>query len=341
MKPFTGYQRGVNLGGWLSQCEHSEAHYDSFLAEADIARIAGWGLDHVRLPIDYCLLRNEADDAILSHGYDYIDQCLAWCGTYKLNLILDLHKTAGFSFDEDGDDFFHSKSLQDRFVSLWEDLAKRYSKYGDRIVFELLNEAVDPAIADIWNGIIKRTIAAIRPFAPTTKILVGSVRNNSVFWVRKLDAPFDENVVYTFHFYEPLIFTHQTAYWVNKMPADYAIEYPGTFADYHADTKRFLPDNHLEIYEKLQADPTDAHFVRLAFADAIAVAKQRDVPLYCGEYGVINKTSLESALRWFAELHDLFTENHIGRAVWNYKGKDFGLIDEHFSSILDQLLPLL
>ena len=48
MRVFEGYQRGVNLGGWLSQCvSMDEAHFDTFITEADIARIAGWGLDHV------------------------------------------------------------------------------------------------------------------------------------------------------------------------------------------------------------------------------------------------------------------------------------------------------
>ena len=36
----------------------------------------------------------------------------------------------------------------------------------------------------------------------------------------------DRKVVYTFHSYEPMIFTHQGAYWVQDMPADFRIAYP-------------------------------------------------------------------------------------------------------------------
>ena len=52
MKDF-GFYRGVNLGGWFSQCDYSRERLDHFIEEKDIDVIAGWGLDHVRIPMDY------------------------------------------------------------------------------------------------------------------------------------------------------------------------------------------------------------------------------------------------------------------------------------------------
>ena len=51
MKTLDGFKKGVNLGGWLSQGPLDKEHLDTFITEKDIARIASWGLDHVRLPI--------------------------------------------------------------------------------------------------------------------------------------------------------------------------------------------------------------------------------------------------------------------------------------------------
>ena len=59
MKQLTGFQRGINLGGWLSQCTPTKEHYDTFITEQDLRTIASWGLDHVRLPIDYVLVEQE------------------------------------------------------------------------------------------------------------------------------------------------------------------------------------------------------------------------------------------------------------------------------------------
>ena len=53
MKRFEGFMRGVNLGGWLSQGTYDEEHLNSFITEKDIEAIAAWGLDHVRIPVDY------------------------------------------------------------------------------------------------------------------------------------------------------------------------------------------------------------------------------------------------------------------------------------------------
>jgi len=339
IKEFAGYRRGINLGGWLSQCDHCREHYDSFITENDIGLISDWGLDHIRLPVDYELLRSD-DGSFIEEGFTYIDRCLEWCGKFKLNMILDLHKTAGFSFDETSDDFFRSTGLQDSFVSLWEEFAKRYGKYYPRLSFELLNEVVDIHVADIWNRIIKRTITAVRKYAPVSKILVGGVRNNSALWVGKLNAPYDENIVYTFHFYEPLIFTHQSAYWVDKMPADFRAEYPDDFCTVVKKTERYLPPMHREIYDIINTSKADKSFIAAAFADAIKVANERNAALYCGEYGVIDKTSLSSALNWFSDIHSVFEEYGISRAVWTYKGKDFGLTDGHYSEILDKLVKL-
>ena len=52
MKIWNGYQKGVNLGGWFSQCDHSKDRYDNFIKEDDFAVIKSWGADHVRLLID-------------------------------------------------------------------------------------------------------------------------------------------------------------------------------------------------------------------------------------------------------------------------------------------------
>ncbi|MDE5742180.1 MAG: glycosyl hydrolase family 5, partial [Oscillospiraceae bacterium] len=72
MKTFNGYKRGVDLGGWLSQCCHEKAHYDTFIGRSDIEKIASWGLDHVRLPVDYNLVEDGGGNPI-EEGYKYID----------------------------------------------------------------------------------------------------------------------------------------------------------------------------------------------------------------------------------------------------------------------------
>ena len=89
MKKWIGYNRGMNLGGWLSQCCHTKEHYDSFIREEDVCKISEWGFDHIRVPVDYNLLENE-DGSYRPEGFVYIQKIIDWCGRYDLNMILEV-----------------------------------------------------------------------------------------------------------------------------------------------------------------------------------------------------------------------------------------------------------
>ena len=94
MRIFTGFQKGVDLGGWFSQCDHSEERYDTFITASDFAAIKSWGCDHVRLPIDYDLLEDK-DGTPREKGYERLEKAVSWARKSGLNMVLDLHKTAG------------------------------------------------------------------------------------------------------------------------------------------------------------------------------------------------------------------------------------------------------
>ena len=94
------FYKGLNLGGWLSQCkEYSQEHYNTFILEADIQQIKELGFDHVRLPFDYHLILDDDYKTYDERGLNHIKRAIHWCEKYELNLILDLHKAPGYSFD--------------------------------------------------------------------------------------------------------------------------------------------------------------------------------------------------------------------------------------------------
>ena len=254
MRTFDGYMHGVNLGGWLSQnADTSKTHYNQFITEADIAYIASLGLDHVRVPVDYVVLETEEGQR-KEEGFAYIDRCLSWCQANGIRMILDLHKTYGYSFDPldktDKTIFFSDPALQERFYDLWRTIAKRYGSQSDTMAFELLNEIVEPEVAQAWNQIALHAIAEIRKSAPDTWIIFGGTMYNNVLSVPKLANTDDRKVVYTFHSYEPLIFTHQGAYWVENMPSDFRISYPADIAEYQSASKILSPELAGAIYAK-------------------------------------------------------------------------------------------
>ena len=181
MKKLEGYMAGANLGHWISQYGgKGREHWNGYITEPDFSRMAGWGLDHVRLPIDYFLFENdnrpgEYDEERLK----YIDFALSMCGRYGLNLILDLHHAPGFFFgDGANNSLFTDPAMQERFIDIWRMFARRYDNVGDRLIFELMNELVWEN-SDPWNALWPRTAEAIHEISPKRRIIVGGNRYNS------------------------------------------------------------------------------------------------------------------------------------------------------------------
>ena len=342
MRKFEGFHRGINLGGWLSQIdERTEEHFKTFITEQDIADIAAMGLDHVRLPVDYDVIEDEKGNP-LEEGLVYIDHCAEWCKNQGLHLVLDLHKAFGYTFDPlekdaDREIFFHDPLLQERFINLWKRLAERYASCSDFMAFELLNEIVSPNVYEEWNNIADRAIAAIHEIVPSAWVLVGGVRYNSASSVPLLHKPLDEHVVYNFHCYEPMLFTHQKAYWVANMPSDLEMDYPGDLEEYRRVAREELKDTGGAIASK-ELTKVDGSLFEVLFADALKKAEENNVPLYCGEYGVIDRAPVDATLRWIKDIHRIFEKYGIGRALWTYKSKDFGLIGEHYAGIRDEMI---
>ena len=342
MEKWTGFEHGVNLGGWLSQCDYSRERLDHFITREDIMTIASWGADHVRLPVDYNVVEDAAGQP-LEEGFGRIGRAIDWCREAGLRLVLDLHKTFGFSFDagENQHGFFENEAYQERFCRLWERFASRFAKDGDMLAFELLNEVTDPSYSKTWNRVADACIRRIRRIAPDVPILVGSYWNNSIDALPDLLPPQDERVIYNFHCYDPLIFTHQGAYWVSGMDRSFRLSVGRPLSVFQEENRRLgLPGT--DIYDGMDLSrPLDASYFKRRMAKAAAVARERNARLYCGEYGVINLASPEDTVRWYEAIHEAFEEYGIGRAAWSYKQMDFGLTDDHLKDVLPRLIRLL
>lgn len=331
---------GINLGGFLSQCVHSLEHYQSFISESDIKQIADWGFDHIRLPIDYEVLSNE-DGSEKKDGYELVHQVVDWCEKYQLNIVLDLHKGPGYDFnhawDETKNNLFTSEELQNRFINLWHHIATHFAS-DDHVAFELLNEVVEEENVTLWNTLIKKAVSEIRKTAKNNPIIYGGVRWNSAATLKYLDKPVDPNIIFTFHFYEPLLFTHQKAPWVEKMNKKKDVFYPDDMETYRVESEKLGVQG--DTVRDAKSNSIGREFIEEVVAEAIEAAKKAEVPIYCGEFGVIDRASVEDTYRWFSVVDQVFKKNQIGFCVWTYKSMDFGITEKHYAAIQEKLIQM-
>ena len=185
---------------------------------------------------------------------------------------------------------------------------------SDRVAFELLNEVTEARYLPAWKRISRECVRRIRFFAPDTIILLGSYNWNSARTVPELDAPYDDKMVYNFHFYEPHIFTHQGAYWMPE-----------------------LQNTRMAYAECGASEQWFEDFL----APAVEKAGKENCELYCGEFGVIDVVPPEEALKWFRDLHEVFARHVIAHSLWSWKQMDFGLIDPRMDGVRKELLELL
>jgi len=186
---------GVNLGGWLlverwmnptlfkgtdAEDEYSlmqtkdgatriEAHRKSFITEEDWKWLAAHKITHVRLPVGYWALQ---DDAPYTNVTKHLDWAFAMAEKYKINILLDLHALKG---SQNGT--IHSGKIgavkwrayeQDSLDAL-EELAIRYRNSSALWGIEIINEP----------KVLGNYIALLRYYRDAYKLLRGIVRHGT------------------------------------------------------------------------------------------------------------------------------------------------------------------
>lgn len=291
----------------------------------------------MRVPVDYEVLEDEEGNR-RDDGYQYLRNIHEWCVSEKLDMIIDLHKAFGYDFNDAGDseknNLFHDAALQERFVALWRNIATEFGRYED-IAFELLNEVVESENAQSWNALIRQTVTAIREITQNP-IIYGGIQWNSANTLKYLEKPAFDNIIFTFHFYEPLIFTHQKAYWVPEIEHIDDVHYPESMA-YFKEISKVLPLQGLPVVQA-KAATMGPEFFREMMEEAIDAAAKAGVGLYCGEFGVIDRAPVEDTARWFRDVFAVFGEYQIGYSLWTYKEMDFGITEAHYASIVDRIV---
>ena len=344
MKMLNGYMAGANLGHWISQFkgrtgEEKYRHFDSYIQESDFKRMADWGLDHVRVPVDYFIFENDNNPGVYDeNGLKYIDFALECCKKYGLNMVLDLHHAPGFSFsfkyDSERNNLFYDEKQQKRYINIWKMFAKRYVNEKENLSFELLNELVLEN-SEAWNKLWQVTANEILDISPDRYLIIGSNRWNSCSELKNLVIWDNDNIIYNFHFYEPFIFTHQRASWEKHM-LEYkkAVAYPF----YIKDHKEFINQHFSDTFSEF--DYVGKDFLYKALQPAIDFINRNNRPLYCGEYGVIANADNESAIRWLDDITSIFNEYGIGHAVWSYRGFS-NITDDNNNVVSDQMVKLI
>ena len=346
------YKKGMGIGGWLTNYKRFNVlpmdkrleltvgdyeHFESYITEWDIENIKSMGLDHIRLGFDQIVLE-EAPFVYRERTLKLLDSFVNMCENHGLGIILNLHKCIGNYCDiEESVTLFDSQELQERFIALWLELERRFS-HKENVIFELLNEVRDIE-PNLWNNLAEKTINALRRVNKTRKIVVGTICWNNPNELHSLKVFDDENVIYTFHMYDPSEFTHQRGvlHW-RHLYYNRKMEYPGDIEKYREFYK--IVHNNSEAYKDF--DRMDINYMRTLFEPVKKFKEEHpDKVLWCGEFGTIRHADMSSRENWMRDVITLLKECDVPYCVWNYlstpnDGNRFSLVDDDTRKILSE-----
>lgn len=330
-------RHGINASNWFAQNPgHYSAQYtNAETTPADIALMAQLGFDNVRLSIDPDPLQGYPHDAnglnadFLSRLDRAVDDMLA----HGMAVQIDIHPQDDYKQRLRNDDY-----AVERFVMLWRKLAAHYAtRDSGKVFFEILNE---PEVNDPyrWTGIQARAAAAIREAAPHNTIVATGPNYSNIPDLLAMHPLPDGNVIYTFHFYEPHVFTHQGATWsVPWWSYEHGIPYPPT-AESMQPLLQEVPDlaDRYDV-ENYWLDHWDAQHIRGLIDEAAEWGKLNNVPLLCNEFGAFRQyTDPASRNRWIHDVRSALEADGIGWDMWDFHGSFGVAIKQGNKSIPDR-----
>ena len=299
---------GINIGNALEA--PNEGDWGVIIKDEYFPTIKKAGFNSVRIPIKWSAhALSSSPYTINASFFSRIDHVINEALKSKLAIVINIHH-----YDEIMQD---PENEKDRFVALWSQIAERYKNYSSDLFFELLNEPNGNLTPTIWNELIKVTVAKIRETNPYRTIILCPAEWSSISALNQLEIPQNENnVIVTFHYYNPFHFTHQGAEWVQGSDQWLGTKWTGT------------------TQERTE--------IRNDFTQAADWGSQHNIPLNIGEFGAYSKADIYSRIAWTTFVSQSASGFSFSWHYWEFCS-GFGIYDpvnnKFYDALLNSLIP--
>jgi len=313
--------KGINLSHWFSQIPVNNGAYThpwfaTYDKPGDFALISSSGFTHVRFPVEFEMFLDEEHPDILKPEFlpDF-DAALDHILATGLSVIVDWHAREDTKNRLATDDTLALKA-----AALWGAMAHHLAaRNPERVFMETMNEPAGKMSLERWTSVQDGIFRAIRAGAPRHTIIVTSNRWSGVDELAAFTPFADDNVVYNFHFYEPMAETHQGASWAGEgEKALSGVVYP---MDPASKASQLAALTNPEAREELEHYHANREWIASRLALAFAWGKAHSVPLTCNEFGVYTRVSPPaSRYRWIRDVREICEGNGAGWTMWDYAG---------------------
>ncbi len=283
-------KRCINLGNAMESPNEGEWGYT--IRRRDFATIKAGGFDTVRIPMRWDThMQSRAPYTVEPAFMARAGEVVRWAQQAGLSVIIDVH---------------HFEDLMDntaretpRYLALWDQIALYFKDAPQSVTFELLNEPTKDMSMETLNALYARLIPRIRKTNPSRTLIMGGNWWNSLESLSQINWPKnDPNIIATYHDYGPHEFTHQGASWIEPpMPIG-----------------------------RIWGDAEDRAELTNTLAEARRFAQSSPMPIFVGEFGVINTVPAAQRNAWMKARRKAMEKAGYSWCVWDYSGA-FSLYD--------------
>lgn len=325
------FTKGVNLAGCYEVGADQNANniWMGHINDYHFSFLASIGVDVVRIPMQFgYFVENTSTYKFQQAFFDRLDETIDLAEKYGMHIIVDNHIWEWYDKQPDPE-----AALK----AVWLQVAEHCKDRSTKVVYELFNEPDGTYWHEHWHDVQGRLLEAVRTVDTKHTVIVTPTNYKTIS-----DMPeyADDNIIYTSHFYEPFVFSHQGGSWTRLRTIGGMLSFPYNPAtDNIVAAVQKVKDINVESPEIpwVEAYPTTGTVenVQSILKKDIDEVARRGSKLYIGEFGTLKYPALESRCNWLRTVTNYCRQNGAAYTVWTYAG-DFGMFK---TDALDLNLP--
>lgn len=313
------FTSGVNMPYWMSLKDIAHLpRMTTWTDTKEMRTMREMGIRHVRLPFIADAVTKSYDPLVWDEAeLRYLRQILREYRENDILVKLDFHPD---------DKFKHN--LRDnpeavmKFRNFWRGLAERIKDQDpEYLALEILNE---PNLnkADQWWDIQRVLIRDLRQIMPRHTLVASADRWSGVDELIAMRPYEDRNVIYALHFYEPFIFTHQGAFWVDDHLGGWMfVRYPSDDYNLNELRQQARTSERRKVFERFESERWGPANINRRVQQVAQWARRHQVRVVANEFGTLrDRTPSASRAAWLRDTRRAFEDNGIGWSVWEWRG---------------------
>ena len=313
------FSKGVNMLTWFETWQARLPNLNKY-NETDFAILKSMDIDVVRLPVHFDLVMEPVNTGAINNlVLEKLDQVCDWAEKYQIYLVIDNHS---FNSEEWDNNPPSAKLYKENLEAVWSQIAPRYKNRSEYIIYEIMNEPKSGGeIPGKWIKMQQEIIDLIRTYDTKHSIVVSGTDFSSLDKLIQMKPYKDPNLIYTFHFYDPMLFTHQGANWIGGGFAETkGIPFPYDKSrmpklSSSAKNNSWL----LEMYNNY-SQIGSVKYINARIKKVSDWAKKNNVRVWVGEMGTNYWTVPSDRIAWLNTVTSALKENDIPYCSWGIDG---------------------